>query len=100
MRKGKVRGMDVRGMGKIGTVRPARRRSAELDSAVSRICNPPGAENSSDRAACGSPAEYNSAIRQITNLRYGAGGTPRQALLHSQSSGVAQRPAFTGFRIT
>ena len=38
--------------------------SAELHSAVSRICNPlPG-------AAFGQPADCKSAIRQVKNLRY------------------------------
>ena len=51
--------------------------SADLQSAVSRICNPQ--EESAflalglDRRA----AEYNSAIRQIANLRYSpSGGAP------------------------
>ena len=41
------------------------------NSAVSRICNPPGVA-SSETSSVAIPAECNSAIQQITNLRYGA----------------------------
>jgi putative membrane protein insertion efficiency factor len=53
-------------------------RSAELHSAVSRICNPPGVANS--EAISGSRfAECNSAIQQIENLRYGGGAELRHS---------------------
>jgi len=44
--------------------------SAELYSAVSRICNPPGVGHSTTLRNCQPPAEWNTAIRQIGNLRY------------------------------
>lgn len=45
-------------------------RSAELNSAVSRICNPQRVRTSDALPAVGQAAEYNSAIQQIENLRY------------------------------
>lgn len=76
--------------------RRARRRSAELHSAVSQICNLRSVDIAGAVGVFGRPAEYNSAIRQIENLRYFAGTFPRQALLHFQSSGAAHNRAFTG----
>ena len=75
----------------------AGRCSAELHSAVSQIFNLRRVEKRGGCRAVGRSAEYNSAIRQIKNLRYGVGAFPRQALLHFQSSGEAHSPAFTGF---
>src|SRR6266511_225009 len=75
----------------------ARRRSAELHSAVSQICNLRRARGSNPPRQAERFAEYNSAIRQMENLRYFAGASLRQALLHFQSSGPAHRCAFTGF---
>ena len=53
---------------------PARRignqSSAELHSAVSRICNPLSARKSGRLGEVECPAECNSAIQQIENLRY------------------------------
>ncbi len=46
-------------------------RSADLLSAVSPICNRQRVENGNDPRVVGPRAEYNSAIQQITNLRYG-----------------------------
>jgi len=45
-------------------------RSADLQSAVSPICNRQGYEDSKAMHVSAPPAEYNSAIRQIANLRY------------------------------
>jgi acetyl esterase/lipase len=56
-----------------------RGRGADLQSAVSQICNLPGAPASGALEANGKPAECNSAIQQIANLRYAKklpGGTP------------------------
>ena len=44
--------------------RPANGCSADLQSAVSRICNPPPVRHSD------SPADWKSAIQQVENLRY------------------------------
>ena len=99
---------DGRGMFGKGIKRPvkaaqsqtARRRSADLQSAVSRICNPLVAESIRHLRVFGRLAECNSAIRQSATLRYGAGEPSRQELLQRHCSGAAHRPAFTGFRIT
>ena len=72
---------DGRGMFGKGIKRPvkaaqsqtARRRSADLQSAVSRICNPLVAESIRHLRVFGRLAECNSAIRQSATLRYGAG---------------------------
>ena len=53
-------------------LRRDRRRSAELHSAVSRICNPPGVASSKRFGIAPRFAECNSAIQQIANLRYQA----------------------------
>ena len=45
-------------------------RSAELHSAVSRICNPLNAQETGRLGAVEGLAESNSAIQQIENLRY------------------------------
>jgi hypothetical protein len=68
----------LRGAGKCACW-PPRRRSADLQSAVSQICNLPGAPTSGAPEANEKPAECNSAIQQIANLRYAKqlrGGTP------------------------
>ena len=78
----------------------ARRRSAELHSAVSQICNLQGVKIFQRPLDGARPAECNSAIRQIENLRYVAGASPRQALLHFQSSGAAHSFAFNGLFVT
>ncbi len=56
-----------------------RGRGADLQSAVSQICNLPGAPASGAPEASEKPAECNSAIQQIANLRYAKqmpGGAP------------------------
>ncbi|MGO8931114.1 MAG: alpha/beta hydrolase family protein [Limisphaerales bacterium] len=58
-----------RGAGLCGCWWP-RRRSADFQSAVSQICNLPSAPPSGATGADEKPAECNSAIRQIANLRY------------------------------
>ena len=73
-----------------------RRRSAELHSAVSQICNLRRIGRGQRVGPVRHAAEYNSAIRQIENLRYFGGGSPRHALLDLQSSGAEHRCAFTG----
>ncbi|SRR6266487_50191 len=85
---------------KFSAPRIARKRSAELYSAVSQICNLPLSRNPQVAGKVGRSAECNSAIQQIENLRYFAGASPRQALLHFQSSGAAHRRAFTGLFTT
>src|ERR1051326_2940184 len=50
----------------------ALRRSADFQSAVSRNCLLPGGRNFQTAQAFSRPAECNSAIRPIENLRYGA----------------------------
>jgi len=45
-------------------------RSAELDSAVSQSCTLPGEGKLANVGSIRRCAEYNSAIRQIENLRY------------------------------
>jgi hypothetical protein len=70
-------------------------RSAELYSAVSQICNLRLVASKQVAGVVERFAECNSAIQQINNLRYFAAGW-RHALLHFQSSGVAQSRAFTG----
>ena len=78
-------------------MKAALRSSAELNSAVSQICNLRRRRLAKALRNGERSAECNSAIRQIENLRYfGA----RQALLHCQSSGAAHRPAFTGLFTT
>ena len=72
-----------------------RNRSAELHSAVSQICNLRGVGSIETLGNLPRPDECNAAIQSIGNPRYLCSG-PRQALLHRQSSGAAQRPAFTG----
>src|SRR5262245_26849644 len=81
--------------------RLARRRSAELHSAVSQICNLQRADQSGTSGRIQRSAECNSAIQQIENLRYVAAryfvdGSPHQALPHFHSVGAAQSLAFTG----
>jgi hypothetical protein len=46
-------------------------RSAELNSAVSQTCSLRCAEHTQLAAPFGAPAECNSAILQVKNLRYG-----------------------------
>ena len=72
--------------------------SAELHSAVSPNCIRQGVRLVRKLAPSPRAAECNSAIRQIGNLRYFF--SPRQALLHFQSSGAAHNRAFTGLFIT
>src|ERR671922_251741 len=78
------------------TAAMARRRSAELHSAVSQICNLRRSPSSEAPGNVERIAECNSAIQQIENLRYSTDGASRQALLHLQPCGTAQRRAFTG----
>ncbi len=77
-----------------------RQRSAELHSAVSQNCILQRSAEGEALRAFERLAEWNSAIRQTTSLRYDVGACPIQALLHFQSSGAAHRPAFTGLWIT
>jgi len=79
------------------SAKASQRRSAELHSAVSQICNLRRLEKLGGCRAVGRFAECNSAIRQIKNLRY---FVPRQALLHCHASGAAHRRAFTGLSTT
>ena len=51
-------------------VRARRRRSAELHSAVSQVCNLRGVEVTRAFLKFQRPAECNSAIQQVANLRY------------------------------
>src|SRR5437870_2998342 len=74
-------------------------RSADLQSAVSQIFNLLNAGNVRTLRQTLPAAECNSAIQQITNLRYFLCGS-REALLHCQPSGVAQSRAFTGLLTT
>ena len=83
---------------KIARVRLVQDRSAELHSAVSPNCIRQGVRLFRKLAPSPRAAECNSAIRQIGNLRYFF--SPRQALLHLQSSGAAHNRAFTGLFIT
>jgi hypothetical protein len=54
--------------------RPSRNQSsAELHSAVSRICNPLSARKTGRLGVVERSAECNSAIQQIKNLRYACG---------------------------
>ena len=76
-------------------VRARRRRSAELHSAVSQVCNLRGVEVTRAFLMFQRPADCKSATRQIEDLRYFA--SPRHALLHRHSSGTRHRPATTGF---
>jgi len=76
-------------------LRARRRRSAELHSAVSQVCNLRGVEDSNALPSTQSPAEYNSATLRFNNLRYVV--SPRHALLQRHSSGARHRPATTGF---
>src|SRR6185503_2621028 len=62
----------------------ARKRSAELHSAVSQIFNLRGAREFQSRSIFQRPADCKSAIQQVENLRY-VSALPRQALLHFQS---------------
>jgi len=55
---------------KKGNARAGQRCSAELHSAVSRICNPRRLEKIGSRRVAGRFAGCNPAIRQIKNLRY------------------------------
>ena len=77
-----------------------RSRSAELHSAVWQICNLRRVGTGQRVGQARHSAEYNSAIQQIENLRYFGGGSPRQALLHFQSSIVEHKRAFTGLFTT
>ena len=74
--------------------------SAELHSAVSQIFDLRFVRKLGEVGNAARLAECNSAIRQITNLRYVADADPRQALLQCPSSAVAQNRAFTGLFIT
>ena len=79
----------------------ARTRSADLQSAVSQICNLRSVGRFGALRSLPRPAECNSAIQQIENLRYDpADAQPFHALLHGQSSGVAHNPAVTGLFLT
>ena len=71
------------------------RRSAELHSAVSQVCNLLGVEVARALLKFQSPAECNSATPQIKFLRYFT--SPRHALLQRHSSGALHRPATSGF---
>src|SRR6266487_2611798 len=84
---------------KFSAPRIARRRSAELHSAVSQICNLRRSRNPKAVGKIARLAECNSAIQQIENLRYN-GFASRHALLHFQSSGAAHKRAFTGLFTT
>jgi len=74
--------------------------SAELNSAVSQVCNLRGAGQFGRCLSWPPSAECNSAIRQIENLRYVFGASGCHALLHFQSLAERQNPAFTGLFIT
>jgi len=76
-------------------LRARRRRSAELHSAVSQVCNLLGVEVTRALLKFQSPAECNSAIQQIKFLHYFT--SPRHTLLQRHSSGSRHRPAATGF---
>ena len=76
-------------------LRAHRRRSAELHSAVSQVCNLRAVEVTRAFLMFQRPADCKSATRQIEDLRYFA--SPRHALLHRHSSGTRHRPATTGF---
>jgi len=75
-------------------------RSAELHSAVSQIFNLLDGRKCRRLSAISRLAECNSAIRQITNLRYEAGAASRHALLHFQSVTAWHKRALTGLFIT
>jgi hypothetical protein len=66
----------------------APRRSAELHSAVSQICNLLRAGRKLTPRFVQHPAECNSAIQQIENLRYNCLGPRRSAELHSAVSQI------------
>ena len=51
---------------------PRQRRSADLQSAVSQVCNLLAAFPSNVIESAGGSADYKSAIQQIANLRYAA----------------------------
>src|SRR5262249_42291739 len=97
-----------------GNPRTARRRSAELHSAVSQICNlqivrlDAGVrENQLDprrKVACKTPpfranarpADYKSAIQQIKNLRYAFGAPVSKLYLGNPSPTLPGLPQATG----
>ena len=60
-------------------------RSADFQSAVSRICNPRAARTRDDARTLRRSAECNSAIQQIKNLRYVAALRPRGSVLECDS---------------
>jgi hypothetical protein len=70
--------------------------SAELNSAVSQICNLRSARKVRLRLQYLRFAECNSAIQQIENLRYVFGASVCHALLHFQSVTERHRRALTG----
>ena len=76
-------------------LRARRRRSAELHSAVSQVCNLRGVEVTRALLKFQRLAEYNSAVQQIEDLRYFP--SQRHALLQRHSSGAVHRPATAGF---
>ena len=63
--------------------------SAELHSAVSRICNPPAVSWPHGPRWPRRHAEYNSAIQQIENLRYRE--SSRRALTLTESNSASER---------
>jgi len=70
-------------------------RSADFQSAVSRISNPPGRRSSVALGICGRPAEWHSAIQQIGNLRYGVGAcTPVQGFSAARDKAKRALPLF------
>jgi hypothetical protein len=77
----------------------AQARSAELYSDGSQIYNLQRVAQPAAHENLARPAECNSAIQQIANLRYGAGGS-RHALLHLQLSGESHSRALTGLFTT
>src|SRR5438876_992651 len=76
------------------TAAAGRMRSAELHSAVSQICNLPAARYPQRVGMFERPAEYNSAIRQIENLRYGVVACLWQTQMTADHGGCQWGDAF------
>jgi hypothetical protein len=67
--------------------------SADLQSAVSRIFNPPGGQSCDAHGVRQCSAECNSAIQQIGNLRYGRANHGRELLFGEMGSLLRERLA-------